>query len=74
MIIMTNFKAAVIGLGGVSPMHIKSLQAVGISIAAVCDKDMAKAEKIGLELGAVAYSNYEEMLAAVTEQLQALGA
>ena len=59
---MSKFKAAVIGLGGVSPMHTKSLQTLGITIAAVCDKDGAKAAQVAQELGAKAYSNYEEML------------
>jgi len=59
-----TFKAAVIGLGGVSPMHTKSLEALGIPIVAVCDKNPAKAAKEAAEFGAQPFSCYEEMLAA----------
>ncbi|MCL1844181.1 MAG: Gfo/Idh/MocA family oxidoreductase [Defluviitaleaceae bacterium] len=31
-------KAAIIGLGNIAPMHIKSLEAIGVEITAVCDK------------------------------------
>jgi len=61
---MKQFNAAVVGLGAVSPMHIKSLQAIGISVTAVCDNDLEKANSIAAELGAKSYTNHQEMLAA----------
>lgn len=60
---MKSIKAAIIGLGGISPMHINSLKVINIPIVAVCDKDADKAGKIANELGAKAYTNYQEMLA-----------
>ncbi|MCL2286693.1 MAG: Gfo/Idh/MocA family oxidoreductase [Firmicutes bacterium] len=59
---MSQFKAAVVGLGGVSPMHTKSLQSLGIQIVSVCDKDPAKAKAVAKEFGAAEYTNYVEML------------
>jgi len=61
---MAKLKAAVIGLGGVSPMHTKSLQAIGIPITAVCDKNMEKTSEVAANIGAAAYTSYEEMLSA----------
>ena len=61
-----KFKAAVIGLGGISPMHIKSLQELKIPITAVCDKDAEKAAHVAQELGAQSYLDYEKMLAEAT--------
>ncbi|MCL1788390.1 MAG: Gfo/Idh/MocA family oxidoreductase [Defluviitaleaceae bacterium] len=57
-------KAAVVGLGGISPMHIKPLQTMGIPIVAVCDKNAEIAEAVAIETGATAYSQYEDMLEA----------
>ena len=59
---MSRLKAAVIGLGGVSPMHIKPLQTMGIPIVAVCDKNAEIANTVAKELDATAYTNYAEML------------
>ena len=59
-----KFKAAVVGLGGISPMHIKPLEAMGVTLTAVCDKDLEKANAVAAETGAKAYSDYKEMLAA----------
>lgn len=59
---MTQFKAAVVGLGGVSPMHTKPLAALGIPITAVCDKHQDKANAVAAETGAKAYTDYKEML------------
>jgi len=59
---MSELKAAVIGLGGISPMHIKPLQTMGIPIVAVCDKNAEVADTVAKDIGATAYTNYEEML------------
>jgi predicted dehydrogenase len=59
---MSNLKAAIVGLGGISPMHIKSLQVTGVQITAVCDKDAEKAHRIAENLNAAPFSNYNEML------------
>ena len=59
---MSQLKAAVAGLGGVSPMHTKSLKSLGIQIAAVCDKNPAKANAAAKEYNATPYTNYVEML------------
>jgi len=60
----TNLKAAVVGMGGVVPMHTMGLQALGVPIVAVCDKDAGKANAAAQQFDAVAYTNYREMLAA----------
>ena len=57
------FRAAVVGLGGVSSMHIKSLEAIGIAITAVCDNKPEQAKAAGDSLKCAFYTCYEEMLA-----------
>jgi len=57
-----NFKAAIVGLGAIAPMHITPLEALGISITAVCDKDLEKANAVAAQTGAKAYTCYQEML------------
>ena len=59
-----SLRAAVIGMGGVAPMHTQGLAALGITIAAVCDKDAPRAQQAGLEYDARAFTDYQEMLAA----------
>jgi len=59
---MSQLKAAIIGLGGISPMHIKPLQTMGVPIVAVCDKNAEVANTVAKDLGATPYTNYEEML------------
>ncbi|MCL2365186.1 MAG: Gfo/Idh/MocA family oxidoreductase [Defluviitaleaceae bacterium] len=59
----TYLKAGVVGLGGVAPMHTMALEALGISIVAVCDKDEGKAKVAAEKFGAVAFTDYREMLA-----------
>ncbi|MCL2355581.1 MAG: Gfo/Idh/MocA family oxidoreductase [Defluviitaleaceae bacterium] len=52
------FKAAVIGLGAVAPMHLKSLEATGVKLAAVCDKNILTG------FDCPVFSDYKKMLAA----------
>lgn len=54
-----NFKAAVIGLGSIAPMHIKSLEAIGVEIAAVCDSNEKSLEKV---TAAQKFSDYKKMI------------
>lgn len=50
-------RAAVIGLGSVAPMHTTALVALDIPIAAVCDKDAARAHEYANTLSAPFHSN-----------------
>ena len=56
-----DFKAAVIGMGGISPMHVKSIVASGVKIVAVCDKNKETAERFAGEIGCLAFTCFEEM-------------
>ncbi|MDR0271932.1 MAG: Gfo/Idh/MocA family oxidoreductase [Clostridiales bacterium] len=53
-----KLRAGIIGLGSVSPMHVDSLRAIGVEVAAVCDKDFEKTK----EFGCAAFSDFREML------------
>ena len=55
-------KAAIIGLGGIAPMHIKPLQTMGIPITALCDKDPNIVNTLAADLGATPYTDYHTML------------
>ena len=55
-------KAAIVGLGGIAPMHIKPLQTMGIQITALCDKNPTTLNSLATELAATPYTNYEDML------------
>ena len=55
-------RAAIIGLGTIYPMHTKPLVSMGVPITAVCDKNLAVAEKVASELGAKPYTDYKQML------------
>jgi len=57
-------RAAIVGLGGIAPMHIKPLKTIGIEIVAVCDIKSENAEKVATDLNCRAFTNYEEMLEA----------
>ena len=61
---MSDLKAAVIGLGTVSPMHIKALQTIDVPIVAVCDNNQEKANKAASELGCAAFGQNVKMLEA----------
>ncbi|MCL1884112.1 MAG: Gfo/Idh/MocA family oxidoreductase [Defluviitaleaceae bacterium] len=56
-----NMKSAIIGLGMIAPMHIKSIEAIGGEVAVVCDNSGANIEKAGLNCPA--FSDYKKMLA-----------
>ena len=57
-------KAAIVGLGGIAPMHIKPLKTIGVEIVAVCDVKPENAEKLATELNCRAFTNYNKMLEA----------
>jgi predicted dehydrogenase len=57
-----KLSAAIVGLGGVYPMHANSLKALGIPITAVCDKIPERAEKTAQTTGGRAFTDYKEML------------
>jgi len=57
-----KYRAAVIGLGLISQVHIKSLEDLGIQITAVCDNKLNPAKTIGEQLGCAHYTCYETML------------
>jgi len=60
---MKQLTAAIIGLGTVAPMHIKSLQSINIPIVAVCDKNanVAQTTKESLK-NCESFICYNEML------------
>jgi len=43
-------------------MHIKSLEAIGIPVAAVCDKRLEVTTKFAKEIGCAGYDDYQKML------------
>jgi len=55
-------KAAIIGMGTIAPMHVKSLEAAQVTIAAVCDKKADIAESFASKLNCKAFTDYEKML------------
>jgi len=58
----SQFKAAVAGLGSISPVHIKALDDIGKQITAVCDSNPDIANPIGKERGCRTYTDYEAMI------------
>jgi predicted dehydrogenase len=44
-------RAGLIGCGDISPSHLKTYQAVGIELIALCDRDLSRAEKRREEFG-----------------------
>ncbi|MCL2500429.1 MAG: Gfo/Idh/MocA family oxidoreductase [Defluviitaleaceae bacterium] len=57
-----TLRAAIVGLGGVYPMHAYSLAAIGVPVAAVCDKIPKRAEEAARLTGERAFTDYKEML------------
>jgi len=57
-----NYRAAVIGLGLISQVHVKALQDLGINITAVCDNKPEPAKAVAKQLNCAAYTCYETML------------
>ena len=58
----TANRAAVIGLGLISQVHIKALQDIGIPITAVCDNKPEPAKAIASQLNCLHYTCYKTML------------
>jgi len=59
-----NQSAAVIGMGGISSVHVKSLQTLGVPITAICDNKPDRAKVAHDELGCAYFTDYNEMLKA----------
>ncbi|MCL2404936.1 MAG: Gfo/Idh/MocA family oxidoreductase [Defluviitaleaceae bacterium] len=59
-----NYRAAVIGLGLISNVHIKALEDIGITIVAVCDNKPERAKAMGQQLNCVSYTCHEAMISA----------
>jgi len=57
-----NQSAAIIGMGGISSVHVKSLQTLGIPITAICDNKPDRAKAVGKELECAHYTDYNQML------------
>lgn len=58
-----RLKAGVIGLGGISAVHLTNLKKIkSVKIVGVCDIDQNRASKVAGEQHCKAYTSYEEML------------
>ena len=57
-------RVGIIGLGAISPLHIRAILKYGQKITAICDVDAARCKKINDEfnLGAKEYSDYNQMI------------
>ena len=57
-------RVGIIGLGAISPLHIRAILNRGQKITAICDVDAARCKKINDEfnLGAKEYSDYNQMI------------
>lgn len=57
-------RAAIIGLGAISPLHINAIQSAGGQVVAACDTDAARFERAIKMAGPSCsmYANYKEML------------
>ena len=57
-------RVGIIGLGAISPLHIRAILDRGQKITAICDVDAARCKKINDEfnLGAKEYSDYNQMI------------
>ncbi len=58
-------RAGLIGCGDISPSHLKTYAACGIELAALCDKDLARAEKRREEFGSAdtpVFDNHRDLL------------
>ena len=58
-------RVGIIGLGAISPLHIRALQDCGQKITAICDVDAEKRKNLNAEFGLEAeeYSDYNVLLA-----------
>lgn len=60
---MEKVKLGIVGAGGIATMHAKNLLRMPQArVTAVCDIDLAKAEKLSAVLGATAYRDSESMI------------
>jgi predicted dehydrogenase len=57
-----DLKAAIVGCGGIFPMHADALKREGIPIAAVCDTRPERAKAQGDKYGCQPFTDYKEML------------
>ena len=57
-------RVGIIGLGAISPLHIRAILKYGQKITAICDVDTARCKKTNDEfnLGAKEYSDYNQMI------------
>lgn len=60
----TRPRIGLIGCGGISEYHLRAYQALGLDVAALCDVNLARAEKRRQEFypAAAAYSDFRELL------------
>lgn len=58
-------RVGIIGLGAISPLHIRAILKYGQKITAICDVDSEKRQKVNAEFGlnAEEYSDYNALLA-----------
>lgn len=58
-------RVGIIGLGAISPLHIRAILNRGQKITAICDVDSEKRQKVNAEFGlnAEEYSDYNALLA-----------
>lgn len=60
---MDQIRVGIIGCGGISRRHFGALEAMReVKIVAVCDMQQARAEEKASQTGAVAYTDYRQML------------
>jgi len=60
--IKSSYRAAIVGLGGISTVHIQSLDTLGIEISALCDNKPDRAKALGEQRKCPHYTDYETML------------
>ena len=57
-------RAGIIGLGAISPLHLRAILGCGHKITAICDVDREKCKKVNadFDLGAEEYVDYNELI------------
>lgn len=67
---MSELRVAVVGLGYFSQFHRAAwAKQAGVRLVAVCDRDAARAEEVGAEMGVSSYGDFAVMLAAETPDI-----
>ena len=58
-------KIGLVGCGGISEYHLRAYRAMGLEVVALCDRDVARAEKRRAEFypGATVFADYHHVLA-----------